>query len=113
MNTPVGSFLSAYRWPVDTGRLTRLFEGTESTEREEVMTRRIGITNQKGGVSKTTNAINVAGALADRGVDVLTVDMDPQGYLIRRLGFEDAYAADPPSLYDALQSQMPPRASTR
>jgi len=68
------------------------------------MTRRIGITNQKGGVSKTTNAINVAGALADRGVDVLAVDMDPQGYLTHRLGFEDAYTADPPSLYDALQS---------
>jgi len=68
------------------------------------MTRKIGITNQKGGVSKTTNTINVAGALADRGVGVLAVDMDPQGYLTHRLGFEDAYAADPPSLYDALQS---------
>jgi chromosome partitioning protein len=68
------------------------------------MTRRIGTTNQKGGVSKTTNTINVAGALADRGERVLAVDMDPQGYLTHRLGFEDAYAADPPSLYDALQS---------
>jgi chromosome partitioning protein len=68
------------------------------------MTQRIGITNQKGGVSKTTDTINVAGALADCGVSVLAVDMDPQGYLTHRLGFEDAYAADPPSLYDALQS---------
>ena len=68
------------------------------------MTQTIGITNQKGGVSKTTNTINVAGALAARDVDVLAVDMDPQGYLTHRLGFEDAYKADPPSLYDALQS---------
>jgi len=68
------------------------------------MTRKIGITNQKGGVSKTTNTINVAGALADRGVDVLAVDMDPQGYLTHRLGFEDVYKSDPPSLYDAIQS---------
>ena len=68
------------------------------------MTQKIGITNQKGGVSKTTNTINVAGALAARDVDVLAVDMDPQGYLTHRLGFEDAYKADPPSLYDALQS---------
>jgi len=68
------------------------------------MTKRIGITNQKGGVSKTTNTINVAGALAGRGLSVLAVDMDPQGYLTHRLGFEDSYSADPPSLYNALQS---------
>lgn len=68
------------------------------------MTRRIGITNQKGGVSKTTNTINVAGALAEQGLDVLAVDMDPQGYLTHRLGFKDEYAADPPSLYNGLQS---------
>jgi len=52
----------------------------------EAMTRRIGITNQKGGVSKTTNTINVAGALAANGVDVLAVDMDPQGTLTANLG---------------------------
>jgi chromosome partitioning protein len=67
------------------------------------MTQRLGITNQKGGVSKTTNTINLAGALADQGLTVLAVDMDPQGYLTHRLGFEDEYAADPPSLYDALK----------
>ena len=66
------------------------------------MTLTLGITNQKGGVAKTTDTINIAGALADRGLNVLTVDMDPQGYLTHRLGFDDAYAADPPSLYDAL-----------
>lgn len=68
------------------------------------MTQRIGVTNQKGGVSKTTNTINVAGALADQGASVLAVDMDPQGYLTHRLGFKNEYAADPPSLYNALQS---------
>jgi len=68
------------------------------------MTKRIGITNQKGGVAKTTDTINVAGALADRGLSVLAVDMDPQGYLTHRLGFEDSYSADSPSLYNALQS---------
>jgi len=65
---------------------------------------RIAVTNQKGGVSKTTNVINVAGALADRGVDVLAVDMDPQGYLTHRLGFEDKYKSDPPTFADALKS---------
>ncbi|MFC7059832.1 ParA family protein [Halovenus salina] len=48
--------------------------------------------------------MNVAGALADRDLDVLAVDMDPQGYLTHRLGFEDAYAADSPSLFDAIDS---------
>lgn len=67
------------------------------------MTQTLGITNQKGGVSKTTNTINLAGALADQGLSVLAVDMDPQGYLTHRLGFEDEYAAEPPSLYDALK----------
>lgn len=67
------------------------------------MTKRIGIVQQKGGVAKTTDTINVAGALADYGAEVLAVDMDPQGYLTHRLGFEDEYASDPPSLYDALQ----------
>lgn len=66
------------------------------------MTHRIGILQQKGGVGKTTNVINVAGALAARGLDVLAVDMDPQGYLTHRLGFEDEYLSDAPSLYNAL-----------
>ena len=68
------------------------------------MTVRIGITNQKGGVAKTTNTINVTGALAARGLDALAVDADPQGYLTHRLGFEDEYLSDAPSFYDALNS---------
>lgn len=68
------------------------------------MTRRIGIVQQKGGVAKTTNTLNLAGALADRGLDVLAVDLDPQGYLTHRLGFEDDYVRDSDSLYDALKS---------
>lgn len=68
------------------------------------MKKRIGITNQKGGVSKTTNTINVAGGLADRGLDVLAIDMDPQGYLTHRLGFKEVYKADSPNFADALNS---------
>jgi len=64
---------------------------------------RVGITNQKGGVAKTTNTINIAGALASRGHRVLAGDLDPQGYLTTRLGLRGAYTASEPTLLDALK----------
>jgi chromosome partitioning protein len=63
---------------------------------------KIAISNQKGGVGKTTIAINVSGALNRRGHDVLFVDLDPQGNATEGLGLEDEYEADPPTLFDAL-----------
>ena len=67
------------------------------------MTSLIGVSNQKGGVAKTTNTINTAGALAYRDNDVLVADADPQGYLTSKLGLAEAYRSDPPSLADALK----------
>jgi chromosome partitioning protein len=67
------------------------------------MTATFAIANQKGGVAKTTNTANVAGALADAGHRVLAVDADPQGYLTRLLGFTEVYNAATPTLADALR----------
>lgn len=65
---------------------------------------RISVSNMKGGVGKTTTTVNVAGALAHRGGDVLVVDADPQGYLSDAVGLYDAYDAGKPNLYHGLES---------
>lgn len=70
--------------------------------RDESGPARVCVTNAKGGTGKTTVAINVAGALNERGRDVLFVDLDPQGNATEGLGLTGAYDAEPPTMFDAL-----------
>ena len=70
--------------------------------RDDTDAARLCVTNAKGGTGKTTVAINIAGALNQRGHDVLFVDIDPQGNATEGLGLLDAYDAAPPTMFDVL-----------
>src|SRR6201981_2254703 len=67
--------------------------------------RRIAILNQKGGVGKTTTAVNLAAALAECGQRVCVLDLDPQAHATTHLGIEPDGSA--PSLYDVLIDSKP------
>jgi chromosome partitioning protein len=67
--------------------------------------RRIAIINQKGGVGKTTTAVNLAAALAECGQRVCVIDLDPQAHATTHLGVEPDGKA--PSMYDVLVQSKP------
>ncbi|MBN9612637.1 MAG: ParA family protein [Actinobacteria bacterium] len=87
---------------VDKIRRRRLLE--ETTSPLPAKTRVITVSNQKGGVGKTTTTVNLASALARRGANVLVIDMDPQGNASTALGVP--HRPEVTSIYDVLLGEQ-------
>ena len=78
---------------------------TGTTFPKPARTRVMTVANQKGGVGKTTTTVNIAAALAQSGLEVLVIDLDPQGNASTALGIE--HHAEIPSVYDVLVEDVP------
>ncbi|MDO5700534.1 MAG: AAA family ATPase [Bowdeniella nasicola] len=68
-------------------------------------TRVMTVSNQKGGVGKTTTTVNVAAALASNGLKVLVIDADPQGNASTALSIDHPQGT--PSIYEVLVNDVP------
>ncbi|MDR2374762.1 MAG: ParA family protein [Bifidobacteriaceae bacterium] len=96
-DTPLGDQAA-----IDAARRSRL---AEKVFPRPPSTRVIAVANQKGGVGKTSTAVNLAAALALGGQRVLVVDVDPQGNASTALGVD--HPADRPSIYEVLLGGRP------
>src|SRR5580765_220290 len=88
--------------------LTRLLPRPHTRERVDrgpTLARVIAFANQKGGVAKTTTTLNLGVALAEKGMKVLAIDLDPQGNLTMSQGWNPDEIDR--SMFDVLVHKLP------
>ncbi|MGA5462522.1 ParA family protein [Mycobacterium sp. NPDC050041] len=96
IDTPIGA---------EAERAVRLLHTAKGQLRRPARQRVFTIANQKGGVGKTTTAVNVAAALSLQGLKTLVIDLDPQGNASTALGIE--HRPGTPSSYEVLIGEIP------
>jgi chromosome partitioning protein len=79
--------------------------GGEHSDEEVVLPLTISIANQKGGVGKTTTAVNLGAALAELDYRVLVIDLDPQGNATTGMGISHRNVEG--SIYDVIMNDAP------
>jgi chromosome partitioning protein len=79
--------------------------GDTVTDPSATLPRVLAIANQKGGVGKTTTAVNLGAALAELGYRVLVIDLDPQGNATTGLGISHRNVEG--SIYDVIMNDIP------
>ena len=79
--------------------------GGEQSDEEVVLPLIISIANQKGGVGKTTTAVNLGAALAELDYRVLVIDLDPQGNATTGMGISHRNVEG--SIYDVIMNDAP------
>ena len=96
VDTPIGA---------EAERAMRLLHTTKGQLSRPAHQRVFTIANQKGGVGKTTTAVNIAAALARQGIKTLVIDLDPQGNASTALGIE--HRPGTASSYEVLIGDIP------
>ena len=91
--------------PPDLDLAERVVEAGEAAPNVRELPRLIAVANQKGGVGKTTTAVNLGACLAEQGYRTLVVDLDPQGNASTGLGI-NIRALDA-SMYDVIINEAP------
>jgi chromosome partitioning protein len=89
----------------DINRVEEMVEAGPTASHVRDLPRVIAVANQKGGVGKTTTAVNLGASLADLGYRTLVVDLDPQGNASTGLGINPR--ALEASMYDVLLHDVP------
>ena len=78
---------------------------TEAPPAPRALPRVLAVANQKGGVGKTTTAVNLGACLAELGYRTLIIDLDPQGNATTGLGIDNRTL--PMSMYDVIMHEVP------